>query len=309
MNLDEIFKKLFESEILTEDSKVELKEAFQSAVNEAVAAATAEAEVKVRAELTEQMIAEKDLIVEAVDSKTEAFLREHMAEVVEDIAAFRDLEVEKAEQLAEAKAEMAEALKEDMKALVDHVSDFLTESLQENFDEMKEDLKEARKLQFGKAIYEAVAQEFSTRFANTDDTLNALKDTQAQLEEAQKALTETKSNLDGVNRSKKLMEVLSDLNGRPREVMEAILKNFPTEKLEEGYNKFIGRVLHEGSQAEKENGVQPSVLAEGKDNATPTTVTVTGDTPSEVITENEKTVSPEILQMKEYLRKQAGINQ
>jgi hypothetical protein len=55
--------------------------------------------------------------------------------------------------------------------------------------------------------------------------------------------------------------VLSPLVGRQREVMEAILRTVPTEQLEEGYKTFIGRVIRESEDSEKEG----KVLAEGKE--------------------------------------------
>ena len=101
--MNEILKKLFESEVLTEETKKELTESIQSTINEAVENAKKEAEDKVRGELTTQYLADFEKLVEAVDVKTEEHLKAELAELKEDIQNFRDLETEHAERLVEAR--------------------------------------------------------------------------------------------------------------------------------------------------------------------------------------------------------------
>jgi uncharacterized protein YerC len=279
--MDELLKSLLESDVLSAETKTQLAEAFQTKVNEAIEQAKQETEVKVRAELTEQFVAEKEAIVEAIDTKVEDFLSKHLNELYEEIATFRDLEADYAARLVEEKKNIAETVKTDFAELIDQLDAFNTKCLEEEFAEFEASIEEVKKLNFGKEIYEAVAKTFEQKFADNNDTLNQLKEAEAKLATTQKALTESTKTLDSIKRSQEMSKVLEPLQGRAREVMEAILKSTATEKLAEAYEKFIPHVLHESSKSEKESGSASPVLAEGKDapKKVEETKVVTGDTP------------------------------
>lgn len=301
--MDEILNKLVESELLTDETKTSLVEAFTLKLEEAVQLARAEAEVAVRAELTEQFVTEKALIVEALDTKNEEFLKRHFEELMEDFEAFRDLEAEFAGKLVEAKSEMAQTLKKDMAELVEKLDQYNTEWMQEHFVELEDSINEVKKINFGKEIFEAVAKTFEKNFTDNNATLNALKEAEDKLEALNKELTESKKGLAAADRERKMNTVLENIHGRPREVMAALLANVPTEKLEEGYNKFIERVL--GSKPEKES-VQAPVLAENNNQTLePGDVVVTGDAPS--ITESQTDSALLSVEQKSKIERMAGI--
>lgn len=301
--MEEILNRLVESELLNAETKASVLEAFTATLNEAVLLARAEAEVAVKAELTEQFVTEKMLIVEALDTKNEEFLKRHMSELMEDIEAFRDLEAEFAERLIEERSAMAQTLKKDMSDLVEKLDQYNTEWMQESLVEFEDSINEVKKIQFGKTIFEAVAKTFETNFSDTNATLNALKEAEQKLEEATKELTESKQLLEQADREHKLNAILENLHGRPREVMAQILKPIQTDKLEEGYNKFIGRVLN-GDKTEKESATAP-VLAESDTLNGNGDVIVTGDTA--VITESKNDTNVLSNAMKLRLEKIAGI--
>jgi predicted transcriptional regulator len=104
---------------------------------------------------------------------------------------------------------------------------------------------------------------------NKDAHYAELTEAKKELDKTKKELEDTKCSLDKTKREKKLPQVLESLQGRPREIMEAILNSVPTEKLDEAYKTFIPRVLNESAvkveevKTEKES-VSP-VLAEGQD--------------------------------------------
>ena len=288
--MNELLQKLVESELLTEDSKNELTEALQATLNEAVEAAKQETEIKVRAELTEAFVTEKEALVEAIDTKVEDYLARHMEELNEDISAFRDLEAEYAQRLVEERSAIAETVKSDMAELIEQLDAFTEKCLEEEFAELEESIAEVKKYQFGKEIYEAVAKTFETKFADTNETLNQLKEAQEELASTKKALNEAAKKFNAVQRQSKMNEVLEPLSGLSREIMETILKTAPTDKLEETYDKFIGRVLHEAvTKSEKESDTAP-VLAESKNEQIDEneTVVVTGDKLTESINENKE---------------------
>lgn len=82
--------------------------------------------------------------------------------------------------------------------------------------------------------------------------------------------------------------------------METILKSVPTDKLEEGYNMFLGRVLKESKQPAQED----KVLAESVKTAE--TVVKTGDTPKDKTVVQESVVQPTNPEI-EKLRRLAGL--
>lgn len=263
--MEELLQKLLEAEVLSEDTKKELEEAFNSKLEEAVNSAKEDAAADVRTELTEQWIQERDALIEAIDSKVDEFLKGELEELKEDIERFRDLEAEHAEKLVEAKAQMSDELKNDLSELVEKIDAFLEIRLAAEMEELREDIEEQRKNTFGRRVFEAFADEYAAEYADDESLEGTLRETQSRLDDTQTALEEAEKELAKMKRSRKLNEVLSPLSGRPREIMEAILRNVSTDQLEEGYKTFIGRVMRESEEtveeeaSEKEDGV----LAEG----------------------------------------------
>jgi hypothetical protein len=300
--MEELLQKLVENELLNEDTKKELLESFQeqkkTAIEEAVAEARSEVEAQVRVELQEQFQADKEALIEALDTKTEEYLKEHMAEFEDDVNRFRDLEAEYAEKLVEAKEELASVLKGDIEELVEAIDTFLDMRLAEEIEELREDIDHVNKLQFGKEIYEAFEAMFNKKFINENGLQEEISERQSRLEELEGQLQETARELEQVKRERKLDEVLEPLHGRTRSVMEAILKNVETDRLEEAYEHYIPRVLHESTEtvveSEKESEEDSSVLAEGKEDGQKAveegSVIATGDTEEVIVEESTNQV-------------------
>lgn len=258
--MEELLQKLLEAEVLSEETKKELETAFQKKLDEAISAAKEDAAADVRAELTEQWVEQRDQLIEAVDTKVTEFLTKEIEELKEDIERFRDLEAEYAEKLVEAKAAMADELKDDLAELVEKVDAFLEIRLNAEIEELREDLEEVRKNDFGRRVFEAFSEEFMNNYVDEESAEISLREAQERLRDLEEALAESESKRAEIERAIKLEQILAPLSGRQREVMEAILQNVDTEHLEEGYKTFIGRVLRETEDSEKEG----SVLAEGK---------------------------------------------
>ena len=123
--MNELLKKLLENEVLAEDTKAELTAAFESFEAELTETVRAETEATVKAELTEQWVKDREVLVEAIDSKVGEFLDRELGELKEDVSRFRDLEAEYAKKLVEQRAIMAEELKDDMSTLIDQIDQFL----------------------------------------------------------------------------------------------------------------------------------------------------------------------------------------
>lgn len=271
--MEELLQQLVENELLTEDTKKELTEAINTQIDDAKKAAVEEAkadvEAQVRVELQEQYQTDREALIEALDTKVTEYLKEELEELRDDIERFRDLEVEYADKLEEAKEELAQVLKGDLEDLVETIDQFLDMVVEEEMKELKDDLHEVQKLQFGKEIYEAIEGTFSRKFIDENGLENELKEKEERFNDVSEKLEEATAELGRMQREKKMTEVLSPLHGRARDVMEAVLRNHPTNRLEEAYEHYIPKVLDDSVEdavveSEKESD-DSSVLAEGDD--------------------------------------------
>lgn len=277
--MNEILKKLLESEILTEENRNDLQAAILEQVEEAKQAAVAQAEkekvaaieeatAELKVQYAKEFAESKERLVEALDTKVQTLVEAQITELKEDIERFRDLEAEYAEKLVESKQELAEKAATELDELVEALSSFLQLKLTEEFEELRESIEEEKKNQLGRKMFEAFGGVYA-EYASDETTLTKLKLTETTLSEAKKELAQLKKEKEQALRESKMREVLEPLTGSHREVMETILKAFPTDKLEETYDKFIGRVLVEGATNEKkqerESITESSVRVDAKD--------------------------------------------
>lgn len=268
--MDEILKKLLESELLSEDTKAQISEQWTTSVEAFKSQVREEVSLVVRSELAEQWIAERDELVTKVDGfVTEALIKE-IAELKGDIERFRDLEAEYAEKLVEEKHKLAEEVAAELDALVDKIDAFFEVRLRDELDELKEDLEVVKQNEFGRRIYEAFASTFAGAHVDEGSVTTKLRVAEAKLADATKALQESEEKRNQVLRETKLERLLAPLSGKKREQMEMVLKNIETARLDESYKFFIGRIL-------KEDTAPAAALNEGAAGSKKTTV-VTGDT-------------------------------
>jgi len=300
--MEELLKKLLDANVLSEDTKNELEIAVKAQISEAVSVAVAQAEADTRAELNERWVKERDALIEAIDTKMGGALVSEISELKEDIERFRDLEAEYAKKLLESKAQMKNELKNDLKELVEKLDTFLEIRLKAELEELREDISAVRQNDFGRRIFEAVADEFTRNYVDERGIGVSVKEMESRLSETSEALEESERRVAELERKIKMEKVLEPLNGKQREVMEAILKNVKTDQLEEGYKTFIGRVIRESDdKSEKENKVLTENEVEKK--PTKTARMITGD--NEALLESEKKQAPKA--DIEMWRKMAGL--
>ncbi len=296
--MDEIIKKLLESDLLNDETKATLTEQFKAALEAHLAEERSKLEVEITAKLTEQFVTEQAALASKVNDKIDAVLKTEIDELKEDINKFRDLEVEYAEKLVEEKEALAAQLGEEINTLVTKLDAFLEVRLDEEFAELKEDISDVKKLEFGRKMFEAFEAEFKLhRKSDLNEAEQQLAETRDKLADAERKIAEIESNRIAEARSSKLEELLSSLSGNAKEQMKVILSNVATEKLEEAYKVYIGRVL-------KETVVAPAaaVVVEAKTDVKPVaevkTTVVTGN--EEEVVEGAANTEPsvEILRIK-----------
>ena len=291
--MDEILKNLLSSELLSEDAKADISSKWTSLVNSHKAIIKEQVTFEVRNELAEQWQVERDAIVEKVDYFVAEVLLEELTELKGEISNFRDLEVEHAEKLVEAKHEMADQLAEELDELVDKIDAFLEIRLAEDIAELKEDLEVVAQNNFGRKIFEAFSSEFQNSHIDEGSIFSKLSATTSKLKDASKQVSRLEAENAKIVRESKMQQVLSNLQGKKREQMAFVLANVETQRLEEMYNHFIGRVLKEDLEQQPK-----SVVKQTLNESAP--VVITGDS---VKPGSQKTVVDKYAE----LRRLAGI--
>lgn len=296
--MDEILKRLLESDLLNEETKAEIAAQFKAATEAYLTEERSKLEVEVRATLTEEFVKAREELTESVNSKVDEFVEKEFAELKDDINKFRDLEVEFAEKLVEEKENLAQQLGEQLNQLVDKIDAFLEVRLDEEFAELKEDISEVKKLEFGRKIFEAVEAEFKS-FRKTDmhEVEQALAEATDKLADAESKIAAIEQSRLAEARNSKMDELLTTLSGNAKEQMKLLLSNVPTEKLDEAYKVYIARVLKEAVVDVKKEEKKEVVTESTK----PAAKIVTGNEP---LTEEVVNVpNPELAR----LRKLAGV--
>lgn len=284
--MEELLKKLFEADVLNEDTRNELDAAFKERIEIVEDEARQNAAADVEARLTEAFVIEKERMVEAVDAKVTDMVANEVAELKEDLEKFRDLEAEYAIKLTEAKAAMASEVQGDMSELVDKIDAFMEIKIEEEMAELKEDIQVARQHEFGRRIFEAVKEEFVSTFHNEDEASVTYAELESRLESTQAALEESEQLQAEMLREQKLAEILEPLSGQTREVMETVLQNVATDNLVEGYKQFLPRIIRDTETTEKEANKVLSESAEVNEDETVTegeVTIITGDTETSAI--------------------------
>ena len=254
--MDEILKKLLKSELLSEETKAEISEQWSTTVETFKTQVREEVSMEVRSELAEQWISERDELINKIDQFFAEALENEITELKDDISRFRDIEAEYAERIVENKHEMAVQLDEELVNLVDKIDAFFEARLNLELEELKEDLEVAKQNEFGKRIFEAFATTYNKAYVDEDSIQTKLAITEAKLEDAEHQLATLEQQKELMIRESKMDQVLANLSGKKREHMAMVLRNVETERLEESYKYFIGRVLKEDNKTVLESEQQ-----------------------------------------------------
>lgn len=247
--MDEILQKLLESELLSEETRTEITQSWTTHVEAYKLQLKEAVELDVRAQLSEAWVSEREELVENIDAFLNATMKKEFTELADGIEAFRDLEAEKAAQLVEEKQRLAEEVGAEIDSLVEKLNDFLEQRLGAEMEQFSEDLTIARENEFGRQMFEAFQTTFNTQFVDEKAVQGKLRIAESKLADAELQLARVEGERKAQLRESKMTAVLSQLTGSKRDQMEMILKSVATERLEESYNQFIGRVLKESTPA------------------------------------------------------------
>ena len=138
------------------------------------------------------------------------------------------------------------------------VENVVINKLTTEMTQLREDIELARKNDFGRRIFESFASEYASSLLNekseTSKLLKVVKEKEAALEEAQKAIDETTRIVESKDREiriakdvatrKEIMsELLNPLTGDKKTVMSDLLESVSTDKLRGSFDKYLPAVL------------------------------------------------------------------
>lgn len=221
----EQWKMLLENEILTEDVKKQLSAALTEA--------TEQAKKDLEVDFAKRFEKDKVALTEELNKFLKESVSTEVSELVDDLARYRNLEVEYASKLETFKENYA-------KELTSSIETFVTESIEGEVKELKESILEAKTIQFGRLIFEAFEKEFTTHGFGGD-----LRSVQDKLNETEAKLIETKLQISAMERDRIMESLLSNLSGSKRNIMKTILENVVTEKLVSRYEESLKSILSE----------------------------------------------------------------
>jgi hypothetical protein len=228
-------KTLFENDVVSEDIRAQIEEAWEAKIKENRQSVTAE----LREEFAKKYEHDKETMVEAIDSMLSERLAEEIAEFADD-----------RKQLAEAKAKYAIAMREN----ADLLKGFVVEQLQSEIQELRAD-KKAMAENYAK-LEEFVVESLSSEIAEFYEDKKDLAETKVRLvREAKNHFAKVKS--DFIERSAKAVSetvgktLQSEITALKEDIDTARRNDFGRKIFEAFASEYTNSHLNENSEVAK----------------------------------------------------------
>jgi hypothetical protein len=210
-------------------------------------------------------------------AKLEQFIVTALAREINEFAQDkRELAEAKVKLVKEARSKFDQVKTQFIKRSAKIVEHTVTQKLKSEMKQLKEDIDQAKENAFGRRLFEAFAQEFSTSYLNekseTIKLLKVIEKKEQELAEAKSAVTE-KAQLveskereiriakDVAKRKEVMGELLAPLSADQREIMKNLLESVQTAKLHESFDKYLPAVI-EGNVKKVEKAQAKEMLSE-----------------------------------------------
>jgi len=266
MATNDVLKALLDNELLTDEVKEAVTEAFETivqeqktiaentatkeaavALNEALEESKTEMEAKVRTELAAKFVSERQELIASMDEKVMELLEVELSILKEDIESFRDLEVEMVAKLEDEKQLLADKFNDEKILFITKIDEFVEERLTVEIAELHEDIQSIKQNRAGMKMYEAFKSTHEDLVVDSDEHLISVTEKMQELKAEKDEILEIAEALGEkvitLNRSKALEETLSPLSGKRKAVMASILEGFDPEQFSAVYTKMITRVM------------------------------------------------------------------
>lgn len=228
-------------------------------------------EKKSLAESKKMMVAELASLKEAASKQQASHLKKIdefvITQVSKELREFNEDHRALVETRAKLVAEGRKALKETQSKFIKFsaakVEQMVNENLKREMKQLHEDLELNRQNMFGRRIFEAVAAEYMTSYLSEGTEVRKLKtmlegknqelaDVSTKLNEVEKSTEVARRKAviaeDRANRNATMTELLSNLRGEKRAVMEGMLETVKTANLRDAFNKLLPVVLSESNR-------------------------------------------------------------
>jgi hypothetical protein len=224
-----------------------------------------------------------EFVVRQVTKELKEFMEDHRALVKTRVKL-----------VSESKQKLRSAQNRFIKEAAVKVEKVINETLKREMTQLHEDLEKNRQNMFGRRIFEAVAAEFMTSYLTEETEIRKLQDA---LSTREQQLTETKGKLDEAVkdgqiatrkvrlaedravRTKILGELLANLRGDKRQVMEGMLETVRTDALRGSFNKLLPVVLDETTRKAPPKKVLAETRVE-REREQPATIVTGGQRPN-----------------------------
>lgn len=197
-----------------------------------------------------------------------------VTELSKEILEFQEDKKELARQRVKLVTEGKEALRQAKEAFFRKAATIIDENvnkaLRTEIVRYREDILEARKVDFGRRIFEAFAGEYMASYLNEGSEVQKLlkvldeKDTQIkQIEESKQEQSrivesyETRllTAKEALARQRVMESLTRSLSTKNREIMCDLLESVKTKDLKTAFNKYLGAVMNEETQVSTKNTV------------------------------------------------------
>ena len=148
---------------------------------------------------------------------------------------------------------MAETKKKFFAEAASKMEKFTNAVIARELKEYRQDIAESRKKSFGAKLFEAFAKEYALKFFNEDKVvksmLESVKANQNKLIATNKALEKQLNEAKEQNaKSSKINENISILAKDKQDMVKNLVKDVPTEKLQESINKYLPMILNDSAK-------------------------------------------------------------
>jgi len=228
-------KTLFENDVVSEEVRASIEEAWDSKIKENKKAVTAE----LREEFAQKYEHDKATMVEAIDTMISERLATEIAEFADD-----------RKQLAEAKAKYAIAMRENANLLKTFVTSQLSKEVAELHEDQKSMATKFAKLE--EFVVEALAKEIAEFYEDKKDLaetkVKLIKEAKSKFAEVQKSFVQRSAQMVSETVSKGLTNEITAL----KEDIEAARQNDFGRRLFEAFaNEYSNSYLNEKSETAK----------------------------------------------------------
>jgi hypothetical protein len=330
-------EKLTKARTAFREAKKDMQSAYKARLNEQLGVSrkfvneAVRKEVLALKEAKKALVAERLKVAEALNEqrsalvsdygrrvqKIEEFITRHVKMELDELAQDQKALVEaRVKLVSEGKQKLRETQDRFIREAAKKVDRFVTESLATEIGQLHEDLERNRQNMFGRRIFEAVAAEFMTSYlaegteiGKRDKVIESLK---AEVATTTRKLNETASAAEQAARKARiaearaqrtavLSELLSNLRGEKRAVMENLMETVKTENLRETFNKLLPSVLSESGRK------APTVASAPRQTLSERAKVVTGDRSNNRLFETATLDSAVVDEERENILRLAGV--